>query len=111
MCTAWSIFGGIPPTESLPHWTHLLGLAMLLVIAVCDNGIGIRPKSDSKSSHKSRGTAIVKERLALLRHRGRLEILDCPVGHPFAYGVTAWMTLPLWSLEPTWHANEKRIAS
>lgn len=82
-----------------------------LVIAVCDNGIGIRPKSDPKSSHKSRGTAIVKERLALLRHRGQLEILDCPVGHPFAHGVTARMTLPLWSLEPTWHANEKRIAS
>ena len=82
-----------------------------LVIAVSDNGIGIRPKSDPKSSHKSRGTAIVKERLALLRHRGQLEILDCPVGHPFAHGVTARMTLPLWSLEPTWHANEKRMAS
>ena len=23
----------MPPTESLPHWTHLLGLAMLLVIS------------------------------------------------------------------------------
>ena len=33
MCDAWSIFGGMPPTESLPHWTHLLGLAMLLVIS------------------------------------------------------------------------------
>ena len=33
MCAAWSIFGGMPPTESLPHWTHLLGLAMLLVIS------------------------------------------------------------------------------
>ena len=82
-----------------------------LVIAVCDNGIGIRPKSDPKSSHKSRGTAIVKERLALLRHRGQLEILDCPIGHPFAHGVTARMTLLLWSLEPTWHTNEKRMAS
>jgi hypothetical protein len=47
----------------------------------------------------------------LLRHRGQLEILDCPVGRPFAHGVTARMTLPLWWLEPTWHANEKRIAS
>jgi hypothetical protein len=33
MCAAWSIFDGMPPTESLPHWTHLLGLAMLLVIS------------------------------------------------------------------------------
>jgi len=107
MCAAWSIIGGMPPTESLPQWIHLLGLVILLVTTVCDNGIGIRPKN----SHKSRGTAIVKERLALLRHRGQLEILDCPVGRPFAHGVTARMTLPLWSLEPTWHANEKRIAS
>jgi sensor histidine kinase YesM len=94
------------PTSTIQiHWQE-----QDLVIAVCDrhrNPTQIR----SKSSHKSRGTAIVKERLALLRHRGQLEILDCPVGHPFAYGVTAWMTLPLWSLEPTWHANEKRIAS
>ena len=71
-----------------------------LVIAVCDNGTGIRPKADPKSSHKSRGTAIVKERLALLRHRGQLEILDCPDGHPFERGVMARMTLPLWALEP-----------
>lgn len=73
---------------------------MLLVIAVHDKAVGIRPKSDPKSSRKSRRTAIVKERLALLSHRGQLEILDCPVGHPFAHGVTARMTLPLWSLEP-----------
>ena len=33
MCAAWSIFGGMPPNESLPHWTHLLGIAMLLVIS------------------------------------------------------------------------------
>ena len=72
----------MPPNESLPHWTHLLGIAMLLVIAVCDNGIGIRPKSDPKSSHKSRGTAIVKERLTLLRHRGQLEILDARSATP-----------------------------
>ena len=82
-----------------------------LVIAVCDNGTGIRPKADPKSGHKSRGTAIVKERLALLRHRGQLEILDCPEGHPFERGVMARMTLPLWALEPTWHANEERKAS
>ena len=54
---------------------------------------------------------IVKERLALLRHRGQLEILDCPEGHPFECGVMARMTLPLWALEPTWHANEERKAS
>ena len=82
-----------------------------LVIAVCDNGTGLRPKTDPKSGHKSRGTAIVKERLALLRHRGQLEILDCPEGHPFERGVMARMTLPLWALEPTWHVNEERKAS
>jgi len=82
-----------------------------LVIAVCDNGTGIRPKAETQSGHKSRGTAIVKERLALLRHRGLLEILDCPEGHPFESGVMARMTLPLWALEPTWHANEERKAS
>jgi len=82
-----------------------------LVVAVCDNGTGIRPKADPQSNHKSRGTAIVKERLALLRHRGQLEILDCPEGHPFERGVMARMTLPLWALEPTWHANEERKAS
>ena len=82
-----------------------------LVIAVCDNGTGIRPKADSQNGHKSRGTAIVKERLALLRHRGQLEILDCPKGHPFEHGVMARMTLPLWAIEPTWHVNEERKAS
>ena len=83
------------------HWQN-----QDLIIAVCDNGAGIRPKEDHKSGHKSRGTAIVKERLALLRHRGELEILDCPAGHPFKCGVMARMTLPLWALEPAWHADE-----
>lgn len=82
-----------------------------LIIAVCDNGAGMRPKVDQKSAHKSRGTAIVKERLALLRHRGQLEILDCPDGHPFERGVMARMILPLWALEPAWHSNEERKAS
>ena len=94
MCADSSIFGGMPPTESLPQWIHLLGLVILLVTALCDNGKGTLPKN----SHKSRGTAIIKERLALLRHRGQQEILDYPVGRPFAHGVTARMTLPLWSL-------------
>lgn len=88
------------------HW-----LNQDLVIAVCDNGTGIRLKGEPQSGHKSRGTAIVKERLALLRHRGQLEILDCPMGHPFERGVMARMTLPLWALEPPWHANEERKAS
>lgn len=82
-----------------------------LIIAVCDNGVGLQLNEARENGHKSRGTSIVKERLSLLRHRGQLEILDCPSDHPFHSGVMARMTLPLWSSEPTWLQNEERKAS
>lgn len=95
-----------PTLEINIHWKD-----QDLVIAVCDNGRGMRTSEEKSREHKSRGTAIVKERLALLRHRGQLEILDCPANHPFERGVMARMTLPLWALEPSWHTNEERKAS
>lgn len=81
-----------------------------LVIAVSDNGKGLVTDSTKAKTHKSRGTSIVRERLALLRHRGELLIQDRPTGHPFSQGVTAQLSLPLWALEPTWHTNEQRKA-
>ena len=102
-----SVTGVAQPSLAINiHWHN-----QDLIIAVCDNGTGIRPKADPQSSHKSHGTAIVKERLSLLRHQGQLEILDCPEGHLFEQGVMARMTLPLWALEPPWHSNEERKAS
>lgn len=81
-----------------------------LVIAVSDNGQGLDQATHKPKTHQSRGTSIVRERLALLRHRGELRIQDRPNGHPFSQGVTAELHLPLWALEPAWHANEKRKA-
>lgn len=81
-----------------------------LVIAVCDNGRGLNQKTEGKKAHKSRGTAIVRERLALLRHRGDLQILELPSDHPFDQGVMSKLTLPLWALEPTWHVEEGKKA-
>lgn len=82
-----------------------------LIIAVSDNGQGLSTDNSTPKTHKSRGTSIVRERLALLRHRGELLIQDRPKGHPFNQGVTAQLNLPLWALEPAWHASEKRKAS
>lgn len=82
-----------------------------LVIDVSDNGQGLTADTSKPKTHKSRGTSIVRERIALLRHRGELLIQDRPQGHPFDQGVTARLRLPLWALEPAWHANEKRKAS
>lgn len=79
-----------------------------LIIAVSDNGYGLRKRKEQQKSHKSRGTSIVRERLALLRHRGELLIADTPENHPFDQGVTSKLVLPLWALEPSWHESEKK---
>lgn len=78
-----------------------------LVVAVCDNGAGLNQTQEQRTSHKSRGTSIVRERLALLRHRGDLQISETPEGHPFDRGVMSKLTFPLWALEPSWHSSER----
>lgn len=83
-----------------------------LEIHVQDNGIGIQNSSDKSGStrHRSRGTAIVQERLSLLHHPGVFKMMERPPSHPFDSGVTALIRLPLWSLEPEWSELEKRKA-
>lgn len=82
-----------------------------LVIAVHDNGSGLRKKDGGAQKHDSRGTSIVTERLALLRHRGSLTVTECPAGHPFETGVASVLRFPLWALEPAWHDSEQLKAS
>lgn len=82
-----------------------------LIISVHDNGPGLRNKGESEQKHVSRGTSIIRERLALLRHRGRLTISECPNDHPFPTGVASKLQLPLWALEPAWHHIEEKKAS
>ncbi|MBV42977.1 MAG: hypothetical protein CL834_08080 [Crocinitomicaceae bacterium] len=84
-----------------------------LEIKVQDNGIGMKkPTSvNRKEAHRSRGTAIVRERLSLLHHPGTLQTEETPEGHPFSSGVTAQIRLPLWALEPEWSDYEQSRAS
>ena len=82
-----------------------------LIISVHDNGPGLRDKDESAQKHVSRGTSIIRERLALLRHRGKLTISECPKDHPFPTGVASKLRLPLWALEPAWHHIEEKKAS
>ena len=83
-----------------------------LEIQVQDNGIGLQNSSNKSGSarHRSRGTAIVHERLSLLHHPGSFKMMDMPPSHPFHSGVTAFIRLPLFSLEPEWNELEKRKA-
>lgn len=81
-----------------------------LVISVHDNGPGLQNKNQAQQKHVSRGTNIIRERLALLRHRGRLTISECPCDHPFTTGVSSELRLPLWALEPTWHQIKEKKA-
>lgn len=83
-----------------------------LEIHVQDNGIGIQNSSNKSGStrHRSRGTAIVHERLSLLHHPGTFKMMERPPSHPFESGVTALIRLPLWRLEPKWNELEKRKA-
>jgi len=82
-----------------------------LVISVHDNGPGLQTKNQTSPNHVSRGTSIIRERLALLRHRGKLTISECPHDHPFATGVSSELRLPLWALEPAWHQMKEKKAS
>lgn len=97
-----------------------------LVLVVSDNGVGLnaddeetedfgvwdsgRKKERYKRDEKfeSRGTAILKERLALLRHPGQFELSECPPNHKFNRGVRAIIRLPLWGVESLedWQARE-----
>jgi signal transduction histidine kinase len=84
-----------------------------LEIKVQDNGIGMKKTTEvnSKEAHRSRGTAIVRERLSLLHHPGTVKIQETPHEHPFSSGITAHIRLPLWALEPAWSDYEQSRAS
>ncbi len=72
-----------------------------LVLQVHDNGKGLTKKAlTKKEDHQSRGTAIIKERLELLRHPGKLELRDPTNQDPYSRGTVAQIRLPLWALEP-----------
>lgn len=72
-----------------------------LVLQVHDNGKGLTKKElTKKEGYQSRGTAIIKERLELLRHPGKLELRDPTNQDPFSHGTVAQIRLPLWALEP-----------
>ena len=76
-----------------------------LVLQVHDNGKGlgssdVKNTSNKREGHQSRGTAIIRERLDLLRHPGRLELRKPSAQDPFTNGVVAEIQLPLWALEP-----------
>lgn len=97
-----------------------------LVLQVSDNGVGLhadeeeeedlglwdsgRRKERYKRDEKfeSRGMAILKERLALLRHPGTFELSDNPEDHKFKTGIQATVRLPLWGVESLadWCARE-----
>ena len=70
-----------------------------LIASVHDNGKGLTQTKRQKG-HQSRGTAIVKERMTLLRHPGKFELLTMGAKGPFQSGTTARLILPLWALEP-----------
>jgi len=82
-----------------------------LEINVSDNGRGLSNGKEAPHAHRSRGTAIVRERLALLRHRGTLNIEEGMESHPFQRGVTSRLSFPLWALEPAWNQRESKKAS
>jgi len=72
-----------------------------LVLQVHDNGKGLTKKAlIKKEDHQSRGTAIIKERLELLRHPGKLELRNPTDQDPYSRGTVAQIRLPLWALEP-----------
>lgn len=99
-----------------------------LVFVVSDNGVGLEAADDEvedfgvwdsgrkKERYKrdekfeSRGTAILKERLALLRHPGTFELSECPPNHKFERGIQAIIRLPLWGVESLedWQIREAR---
>ncbi len=77
-----------------------------LILQVHDNGKGLKKTKTSdqpkkSGDHQSRGTAIIKERLDLLRHSGRLELRQPTQYDVYAKGAVAEITLPFWTLEPS----------
>ena len=73
-----------------------------LVLEVHDNGRGLQDKPPAQPRHAayaSRGTQIVRERLALLQAPGALHIVPAQRGGPFQRGTTSRLRLPLWRFE------------
>jgi sensor histidine kinase YesM len=83
-----------------------------LLLMVHDNGIGLDPNSSNKKpKHQSRGTAILKERLSLLRHPGALNLsMQHPLS-PYSQGTSSEIRLPLWALEPPPHPTRVKTAN
>lgn len=76
-----------------------------LVLQVHDNGKGIQTIEDEgglekTNAHQSRGTAIIRERLGLLKHPGKFLLRSPTELDPFKKGAIAEINLPLWALEP-----------
>ena len=84
---------------------HVFWKDEALIIQVHDNGKGVQAEgqtvvSEKSNVHQSRGTAIIRERLGLLRHPGKFILKSPSQLDPFHEGVIAEITLPLWALEP-----------
>ena len=54
---------------------------------------------EREERYASRGLAILKERLSLLRHPGSFSLSAEDSGHPFPQGMTAAIRLPYWKLQ------------
>lgn len=70
-----------------------------LVLEVHDNGRGLQDRPPAQPKHAafaSRGTQIVRERLALLNMPGSLHIVPAQRGGPFPRGTTSRLRLPFW---------------
>ena len=96
----WHGLSGLS-TENPAVELHIFWDNESLVLQVHDNGKGLSTKElVKKEGHQSRGTAIIRERLGLLRHPGKLELRDPKDQDPYSQGTVAQIRLPLWALEP-----------
>lgn len=100
----WHGLSGLS-TEDPQIEIHVFWEEENLILQVHDNGKGLKKPetssgSEKQDAHQSRGTAILKERLDLLRHPGRLELRAPTSRDPYTRGVVAAIRLPLWALEP-----------
>lgn len=61
------------------------------------------------SKYGSRALAILKERLALFRHKGSFTLTETPPGHPFESGMCAKIHLPFWRIQDLQEWREKEM--
>jgi glucose-6-phosphate-specific signal transduction histidine kinase len=67
-----------------------------LLMSVHDNGKGLQPAKRGKS----RGTSMLRERLALLESSASLTLGPPTADSPFSQGATAVVRLPHWKHRP-----------